>query len=524
MLQLFFLSFFLISATYTVGTGSTPAQFPCKADITPSPECSRCTLKEWADKVNTLKERPIEFSSLPSKAAYQKNILTLKEFLSTLEQCTKTVADLCCEDGSWLHNKSLYNVAPEVFELNRPFVKPLDDVRNFPFKPYTCRLLTKPNTTCALFGDLHGSVHSLTRNLLKLCRMGFLDDNFKIKKKDFYILFLGDYIDRGIYGVEVIYTIVRLKIANPKHVIIVRGNHEDYILAPDFRKKHTKEEEKDNTPSFIDELYRKFDLSQKDEVAIFRFYEILPQALYLGCGNNKHQDYMMCCHGGPELGYNPYDLLHANECITHELIDKLWRKKYFNKKLPTCCQNNIKLNFNLDILCGDIQDFVPTAPFSKVTPYHSAYIGFMWNDFYVDPAKKVGQRGKKFTGWVLGSSLANAMLSWGTSKQVTLQGVFRAHQHNNDTGGPMLNLLCCSKGIVNVWENNNIYTLVSAPDSKLDDTGERCFTYDSFVLVRTAQDFRDWRITHYYRDQAIKRSQWTKKITTLHDRTHTNGA
>ncbi len=338
-------------------------QFPCTSQLKATTDCVPCGLKEWAQKIFTLKERPVEFSLLPAKKEYQQNILTLEEFVSTLQKCATVIARSCQKDELWLYKKSLHSVAPEIFTLERSYTRPLDTPANFPFKPYTCRIQAQPGTEFALFGDLHGSAHSLVRDLLKLQEMGYLDDTFKIRKKAFNLLFLGDYIDRGIYGVEVMYTIARLKIANPASVILVRGNHEDYILAPEFKKKHSKEEEKDNAPSLIDELYRKFDLLEKHEVAIFRFYELLPQALYLGCGTAHHQDFMMCCHGGLELGYNPYALLHANPVVQFELIGTLWRKKHFDKKLAKQFQNDIKVQFDLGTLCGRYSRFCSKGTF-----------------------------------------------------------------------------------------------------------------------------------------------------------------
>ncbi|MBA3751651.1 serine/threonine protein phosphatase [Candidatus Dependentiae bacterium] len=486
--------------------------YPCAPLLDPSPHCGFCSLSQWAKKIETLKERPVEFSTLPSKKSYQNSILTLNEFIGTLNEGAKTIARIAGSDKAWIGGKSLYSSNPELFTLNRPFSEPAADLKNFPFKPYTQRLILKPESEVIFFGDLHGSIHSFIRDLLKLQQEGYLDNSFKLKKINSYMVFLGDYIDRGIYGVEVFYTLVRLLIANPGHVILTRGNHEDYILMPDFRKKHTTEEEKDNAPSFIDELYLKFDLSVKDEVTIFRFYELLPQALYLGSGTATHTDFVQCCHGGLELGYDPGTLLKAESSVSFERIETLWRKKNFSEKLALPFQRTIKKEFDLSVLCNDIQDIVPLAPFFALGDTgHKVYMGFMWNDFYVDPAKKVGQRRKNFTGWVYGKDLTKELLSWGNSKRTTLRGVMRGHQHNNETGGPMLDLLCCSKGIVDVWGDKTVHNLVSAPNSKLEDTGEECFTYDSFVILSLAEKFKNWQMKHYVQDNGMQKKRWKVK-------------
>jgi diadenosine tetraphosphatase ApaH/serine/threonine PP2A family protein phosphatase len=41
------------------------------------------------------------------------------------------------------------------------------------------------------------------------------------------ILFLGDYVDRGVQGAEVLLALFGLKVADPDHVFLLRENHED---------------------------------------------------------------------------------------------------------------------------------------------------------------------------------------------------------------------------------------------------------------------------------------------------------
>ena len=64
--------------------------------------------------------------------------------------------------------------------------------------------------------DIHGDFKSLS----------LVIDEFLKDPNNTKLLFLGDYVDRGNYSVEVLYTLALLKICYPDRVFLLRGNHE----------------------------------------------------------------------------------------------------------------------------------------------------------------------------------------------------------------------------------------------------------------------------------------------------------
>lgn len=133
--------------------------------------------------------------------------------------------------------------------------------------------------------------------------------------KDKKILFLGDYVDRGIRGVEVLIYLMVLKINYPNKVIMLRGNHESRNMTETF--------------TFREECIYKYDQEVYDSfMDMFDSFPIssVVNGLYL------------CMHGGisPEL----YEVEDLNNKINRFqeppsvglLCDILWSDPADNEK------------------------------------------------------------------------------------------------------------------------------------------------------------------------------------------------
>jgi len=126
--------------------------------------------------------------------------------------------------------------------------------------------LTDPIT---VVGDIHGQYF----DLVKLLEVGGAPG-------DTQYIFLGDYVDRGSFSVEVIALLYAIKIKNPKRVRMLRGNHECRQMTAFF--------------NFRDECEHKYDVSIYN--AFMDSFDSLPLAATI---NGK----FLAVHGGisPDL-------------------------------------------------------------------------------------------------------------------------------------------------------------------------------------------------------------------------------
>ncbi len=118
-------------------------------------------------------------------------------------------------------------------------------------------------------GDLHGQYFDMLNMIQKAGEPGTIN-----------YLFLGDYVDRGILGIEVVLFLISLKLNEPKTVVLLRGNHESRNMTEAF--------------TFREEVLERFDLEVYD--LFMETFDALPVAALIA---KKY----LAMHGGisPDL-------------------------------------------------------------------------------------------------------------------------------------------------------------------------------------------------------------------------------
>lgn len=94
---------------------------------------------------------------------------------------------------------------------------------------------------------------------------------------DYSMLFLGDYVDRGEYSIEVLIYLFAMKINYPGNITLLRGNHESRAMTEHF--------------TFREEVLEKYEDDEDLYELFLESFETMPLSA------NVNSDYL-CMHGG----------------------------------------------------------------------------------------------------------------------------------------------------------------------------------------------------------------------------------
>ena len=330
-------------------------------------------------------------------------------------------------------------------------------------------------TTLVALGDIHGSIHSLLRILKQLSSMGIIDENYTIPASCRFIL-LGDFADRGRYGVEVWYTVLRLKLANPDKVFLMRGNHEMVQVARSY--------------GFIYELKKKYNLEARClarciEDVLRDLFCLLPSAFFVGCGKGDI-NFLQFCHGGMGISYNQ-ELHTLFKMDIESLLDDV---AYNHKTMPMNFYLNGYLLAN-NLLWGDF--FTALADFSRVPDSfkHGSIV------FSRGGTVAFAVHGNLIQHYLCNGNLLNL--------KYRVSAIVRGHQHlvggiyqlSQRFVGESWELLPDGQEVSCAQKNSDIYpvfTIMSGAEG-LGAGGE------GFALIRFKTEENDWVLMPYFLDR-----------------------
>lgn len=122
------------------------------------------------------------------------------------------------------------------------------------------------STPVTVVGDMHGQFH----DMLEMFRIGG-------RVPDTNYLFLGDYVDRGLYSVETIMLLITLKLRYPDRIHLLRGNHESRQITQSY--------------GFYTECLNKYNGSSRVWQVITDVFDYLVLSCII-------DDEIFCVHGG----------------------------------------------------------------------------------------------------------------------------------------------------------------------------------------------------------------------------------
>lgn len=380
------------------------------------------------------------------------------------------------------------------------------------FTPFVERVEVSIGSNICILGDIHGDLHYLVSVLEELQQQGMLDADYRLLDTTSYIGFVGDFTNRGTSSIEVMLVIFYLYQKNLGKVFLLRGNHEYVSSARYIYEMHLEFLKQGGDPLRHDSAVKQAVIAQMHQKLecynfpdLLYWFDFLPMAVYIGSKeeHSSRLNYMMLCHGGLELGYDPKPFLASD--ARYECIQKLVR----NPALQRLALLDKQYPYDFFVMMLErltkigMQAFVDSfltqesgLDLQQERNPHRVRLGMQWNSFLTENDDLLPlATSQRHRNLLFGKQITAHLLRDSSTTQHELINVVRGHQHLDDSDpeiglhAPMLSLLRQNQGVVRQWDGM-VYTM---------GDGGSVTGWQAFLMITVGKDKEAWRATHYFR-------------------------
>ena len=148
-----------------------------------------------------------------------------------------------------------------------------------------------PGSKIIVIGDIHADIHSFAKIIDSLFDRGIIREDLSISR-GYHLIFLGDIVDRGVFGLDILHVVFRIKNRNIQSVHLLNGNHEDVSMYQQY--------------GFNDELESQLE-NPEDRKIVHELLTYLPTALLV----NLDDKWFQFNHAGISQGYHPLNFMRS---------------------------------------------------------------------------------------------------------------------------------------------------------------------------------------------------------------------
>ena len=425
-------------------------------------------------------------------------MLSYDQFNGQLKKFTSFVVE-SMNNAEWFADAK-----PQLLSSDQFFIEGPED-RSSLFVPFVQKIIVDAKSKVFVIADIHGDIGAISSILKHARETGYLSEDNKVLLPNVYFVFLGDYVNRGAFGVDVVSLLIDLYLKNKNSVFLLRGNHEYAWSNKRFDGRHATVEAtlgQTSSVSFLQQISQRFGSYTYPD--LLYWYDCLPMALYLGSTDaNGKTSYIKFCHAGLEIGDSQAEFL-ADLGSVFKYITVLNRSDALaliikSGVIPNIAQQiekSEKLVVDEECMLYRQSYSTDAIDLSRDSRPCLQRIGMQWNNFTTEEESEVqfalSSVGRNI---YVGRVLAQYLFDRASTQFVQLVGVMRGHQHLDEEipaiglKTTMMTRIKKDKGLVKQWDGM-VYTLGATASIS---------GYQSFAIVTIDNKHNFESVRHYFK-------------------------